>query len=280
MTLMPEIHDALARAVATRQDRRRWWHPSRRVGLLAAGAIIVSGTAVAATTGWHPELGSAGRGTPPLPAGAGVPPQQLAALAILRRPQTDADRGPLVRSALRVLRRQQINGIHTDAIRVIYHGPRELAVLVPAERVGHVVKGVPSSRTVQRHVLCLMSTAYQDARTWTVTQHGKPNTIRFPAGFNGWGMTCGQLEQLRTTGIETGSGVLIHNGLPKHPTIRRFALVPDGVARVTVRLRHGRYITVPVRDNHYTYTIYDFPAAMGTIWFDASGHRIDHRQHR
>jgi hypothetical protein len=61
---------------------------------------------------------------------------QLAALAILRRPQTDADRGALVRSALRVLSRQMITGIHTDAIRVIFNGPRELTVLGP--RLHHV----------------------------------------------------------------------------------------------------------------------------------------------
>jgi hypothetical protein len=283
MTLMPEIHDALARAVATRANRRRWWHPSRRGGLLAIGAIIVSGTAVAATTGWQPILGSPDRGTPPLAAKAGVPADQLAALAILRRPQTDADRGPLVQSALRVLTRQTINGIHTDAIRVIFHGPRQLAVLIPAERVGHPVKGVPSSKTIQRHALCLMSTSYQQARTWKFTQHGKPKTIHRPAGYPGWSMSCGGLDMLRTTGLQTGtspqpSGGLIVNGRPAHLTINRVTLVPDGVARVTVRLRHGRSITVPVRDNVYRYTIRDSPASMGTIWFDAAGRRIDHRK--
>jgi hypothetical protein len=283
MTLMPEIHDALARAVATRSPRRRWWHPSRRAGLLAIGAVIVSGTAMAATTGWQPILGSPDRGTPPLAANAGVPADQLAALAILRRAQTDADRGPLVRRALRLLSRQMINGIHTDAIRVIFHGPRELAVLVPAERVGRYVKGVPSSKTIRRHALCLMSTSYQDARTWKITQHGKPKTIHVPAGYNAWGFTCGALDMLRTSGIQTGtspdaSGGLIVNGLPRRPTIRRVTLVPDGVARVTVRLRHGRSITVPVRDNVYRYTIHEFPASMGTIWFDAAGQRIDHRK--
>jgi hypothetical protein len=76
------------------------------------------------------------------------------------------------------------------------------------------------------------------------------------------------------------SGGLIINGLPKHPTVHRVTLVPDGVARVTVRLRHRRFVTVPVRDNVYRYTIHESPAAMGTIWFDAAGRRIDHRQHR
>jgi hypothetical protein len=281
MTLMPEVHDALARAVATRSARRRWWHPSRRAGVLAIGAVIASGSAVAATSGWHPILGSADRGPRPLAAKAGVPADELAALAILRRPQTDADRGPLVQSALRVLSRLTINGIHTDAIRVIFHGPRELVLLVPAERVGHPVRGVASSTI--RHALCLMSASYQDARTWRITQHGKPKTIHFPAGYNGWGMTCGGLDILRSTGIQSGTSpdggvVRIIHGLLKHPTLNMVTLVPDGVARVTVRLRHGRSVTVPVRDNVYRYTIHDSPASMGTIWFDAAGRRIDHHK--
>src|SRR3954469_19952333 len=72
-----------------------------RVGLFALGAAIVSGTAAAATGGWHPLLGSPDRGPRPHPARADVPADQLAALAILRRPQTDVDRGPLVRQALK-----------------------------------------------------------------------------------------------------------------------------------------------------------------------------------
>jgi hypothetical protein len=55
--------------------------------------------------------------------------------------------------------------------------------------------------------------------------------------------------------------------------------VPDGVARVTVRLRHGRSVTVPVRDNVYRHAIHEPPASMGTIWLDDAGRRIDHRKH-
>lgn len=280
--------DALAEpddGTGTRGHRRRWWS-SRRLGVLAIGGVIVAGTAIAATIGgWHPLLGSPDRGPRPLAANTGVPADQRAALAVLRRPQTNADRGPLVEKALRVLDRRTINGIHTDAIRVISHGPRELAVLVPADRVGPHIEGVPASISIQRHVLCLMATSYSDARTMTITQHGKPKTIRFPAGYTGWGVICGGLDTLRTTGIQAGtspdaSGGLIINGLPKHPALHRVTLVPDGVARVTVRLRHKRTVTVPVHDNVYRYTIHDSPAYMGTIWFDAAGHRIDHHKHR
>jgi hypothetical protein len=56
-------------------------------------------------------------------------------------------------------------------------------------------------------------------------------------------------------------------------------LVPDGVARVKVLLRHGRSVRVAVHDNVYQYTIRGIQANLGTIWFDAAGRRIDHRKH-
>lgn len=68
-------------------------------------------------------------------------------------------------------------------------------------------------------------------------------------------------------------------GHPERIINRRVTLVPDGVARVKVRLRHGRSVTVPVHDNVYRNTIHGVSANLGTIWFDAAGHRIDHRKH-
>jgi|GEM_PF-6187162 len=275
--------DAVAvpeRAAAGPGHRRRW-RPSRRIGLLAIGGVIISGTAVAATTGgWRPLLGSADSPRP-LAANGGVPTDHLVALAVLRRPQTEIDRGPLVQQALRKLDRQMINGIHTDAIRVISHGPREVTVLIPAERVGRPIRGVASATSVQRDVLYVMSASYQNARTWRITSGAKAKTIRFPAGFNSWGATYGTLETLRTTGIQTGtspdgSGGLVLDGHPERITNRQVTLVPDGVARVKVRLRGGRSVTVPVRNNVYRYTIRGISANLGTVWFDAAGRRIDH----
>jgi hypothetical protein len=192
-----------------------------------------------------------------------VPADQLAALSILRRPQTAADRGPLVRQALRALDRDMMNGIHTAAIRVIFQNPREIAILVPVE------EHFAPTRHAGRDGLCLLSSSAASAQ---------------PAKYRrGWGGTCGDLEMLRTSGIGTGTspdpgGALVINGLPRHPRIRRVVLVPDGVARVTVRLRHGRSVTVPVHDNVYRYTTTASPAFMGTIWLDAAGNRIDHHR--
>ena len=281
------LKSAYAQPVAQRSrlapPQRRRRRPSRRIGLLAIAGVIVSGTAVAATSGgWRPLLGSSDRPRP-LVATSSVPSEQLAALAILRRPQTAADRGPIVQEALRKLDRQNINGIHTNAIRVIFHSPREVAVLIPAQRFGHQIKGVSASKTVQRDVLYLMSGSYQNARIWKITSGGKPKTIRFPGGYS-WGGTLGTLETLRTSGIQTGtspdgSGGVVLDGRPERIVNRRVTLVPDGVARVKVRLRAGRSVTVPVHNNVYRYTVRgSLPPAWGATWLDAAGHRIDHRK--
>ena len=131
-------------------------------------------------------------------------------------------------------------------------------------------------RRTQRSVLYVMSGYYQNARPWKITSGGKRKTIRFPAGYH-WGATSGTLQTLRTTGIQAGtspnpSGGLVLNGRPQRSANRRVTLVPDGVARVRVRLRGGRSITVPVR-NVYRYTIHGVSANLGTVWFDAAGRR-------
>ncbi len=254
--------------------RRRW--PSHRIGLLAVGAVVATGTALAATIGWHPVLGS-GDGPRPVAANAPVPADQLDALAVLRRPQTAIDRGPIVRLALRHLPGQFITGIHTDAIRVIYQSPRELVVLIPAEHTGPSIPNVP--HITHRNVMCLVSSSYARGRTMALPSG---HTWYLPQGYSSWGMRCGGLDMLRSAGIATsttpdGSGG-IRAGPPTHITLHRVTLVPDGVARVTVRVPHGRAITVPVHNNVYRYTTHDIPIQLGAIWYDANGHRINHRQ--
>jgi hypothetical protein len=272
MTLMPELHDALRDAVASPRRRRR----ARRAGLLALGVVVVSGTAFAATAPWRPQLGSENRGLRPRAAQSSVPQEQLAALAILRRPQTEADRGPLVRDALRHLSRDVIDGVHTDAVRVLFQNRREVAVLIPAQRGPR--HGLPGER---KHVLCLMAASYAEARTMTIKQKGKRKRIRVPAGYDGWGGTCAGMDRLRKTGIEVGTSPdgsgMAFTGRPEKLTLRRIVLVPDGVARVKVRLRQRRYVTADVHANVYAFIRHDSPASMGSTWYDAEGRVIKRR---
>ena len=266
MTLMPEVHDALARAVVARGARRRTWRPSRRVGLLAVGAVIATGSAVAATGGWHPVLGDDHRGHPQ-EAQAAIPGDQTAAIAVLRRAQTDADRTPQVRAVLRMLGRGEINGVHTDGIRVLRTRSDGVTVLVPIERVGRHDKGYPSS--IRRDVLCVMTSVRRTPRTAVVGRDGRRRTIRTPGG--GTGQSCGDIDDLRTTGIG--------GAMPSDHGFFINKLVPDGVARVVIRLRRHRTITVAVHDNLYEVnTGQELPPAWGVRWLDASGNRIDHRR--
>ena len=259
-TLMPEVHDALSHAMAAAPAKRKW--PRRRVGLLAMGAVILGGSAWAATTGWHPTLGDNHRGHPQ-EAHASVPNAQLAALAVLRRPQTNADRVPQVRGVLRLLVRGEINGVHVNDVRVLRHHAGGITLLVPAERVGRHDMGYPSD--VHRQVLCVLTTFRGGARQ--------------PSGA---GQVCGGLHQLRTTGIglstalgsnrlrKTSAGLLANQFVTD-------TLVPDGVARVTVRVRGGRTITLPVINNVFQFISRNGPPPyLGTRWFDAHGRPIAH----
>ena len=197
MTVMPEIHDALARAV--RRRRGRQW---LRAGIAVAGIAVISGTAVAATGTWRPQLGADHRGPRPLASARSVPSEQLHMLAVLRRPQTDRDRGPLVEQALKGMSRDFINGIHTDAIRVLFQNRREIVVLVPVRRNG----SLHHEPGPQRDALCLMSSSYADARTFTYRQKGPVRRERRPAGFvNGWSVNCGDTRSLRHSGVQGGT---------------------------------------------------------------------------
>lgn len=218
--LLPEARHALVEAVrtarvvdATEPSRRRR-RPSRRIGLSVVAAVVVSGTAVAATTPWNPQLGS-DRGGHPSRSVAGIPADQLTMLQVLRRPATDADRSARVRGALRFVDGWTFGGVHVDGIRLLRAGDgreRGDVVLVPAKRSGP--KDLP--RAVQtRDALCVVQT--------------------FPRGISAAGSFCGTASDVRRGRLRNVlSGV-----------------VPDGVAEVRVRLRTGRTLVAPVRDNYY-----------------------------
>jgi hypothetical protein len=274
MTLLPEIHEELRRAVRYRRRRRL-----TRVGFAASLVIVASGTAVAATGTWRPQLGSPDRGPVPKASSRSVPASQRDLLAVLRRPQSERDRGPLVEAALKVLSREVVNGIHTDAIRVLFQNAREVVLLVPVRRVGVV----DHPENVQRDQLCLMSATYTKGRTVRFRQKGRTRVERIPAGYAGWGSHCGDLKRLRKTGIQAGTspedyGGVITSATEMNRTRTRWTvLVPDGVARVTVRVRGGKTVTGTVHDNVYQYTITGPGANLGSTWYDAKGNRIPGR---
>ena len=165
--LLPEVHMSLARAVEHngasgwpdhRRDRlRRPIRLSRRAGLIASAAALATGTAIAATAPWSPILGNDGHGHPTT-ATAAVPPDELAALSVLRRPQTAADRSPRVDAMLTVLSPDVNTGVHLDAIRVLATPANAIAVLVPIDRDVTNAPAYGGPATATANVLCLFST--------------------------------------------------------------------------------------------------------------------------
>lgn len=209
LATIPVAHNR--RPASARVARRR----TRRILGVAAGGILIAGTAVAATSPWHPQLGGSDRGEPASRSARPVPSAFTDRLAILRRPQSDIDRSASVQRALGLLDRDIAGGVYVDGIRHLRDRKDGTVVLVPMRRYGP--KNHPGVAP-QRNGLCVY---------FVSTRPTKPGS----AG----GASCGTVAELERRGI--GS---ITTGL-----------VPDGVDRVRVTLKTGRTLTADVIDNYY-----------------------------
>lgn len=129
------LDDLQARLVeASRELSRARRRRARRRGAWCAAAIIlVTPPALAATGVWHPVFGD-GEGPGPKVSADAPPPDQLAALGVLRREQTAADRGVATRYALRFVDRPGLK-VRTNSIRLLTESAQDRGVvLVPVER--------------------------------------------------------------------------------------------------------------------------------------------------
>ena len=152
--------------------RRRSWMPIAAVcaaGLLTAGALHASRDAEREA----PPSAARAWSYPSIDRGP-VPKRQLDALAVLRRPQTDADRSAPVQALLRRLDPRTHVGVRVDAIRLLADRNGWTIALVPMAR-----RQSPDERTGLDDALCLMQST--------------------PSG--DVGETCGTTEDLRARGI-------------------------------------------------------------------------------
>lgn len=234
--LLPDVHRTLYAAAVRRRPQGAPHRPARRtprrtIGIaMTASALVIGGTALAATTPWSPTVGDDRRGHPTT-ATTDLPGDQLDALAVLRRPQDENDRTPNVQALLELLSADLTGGIRTDSIRVLATREDGTTALYTAERDGF--PGVDRPQDVKRDVVCLLfGTHIQFVR-------GKRVRTPHPTA----GVDCGTTSDLRAGKLAMGAqyaGRLELNGL-----------VPDGVSKVSLTLRTGQIIDAPVTNNTF-----------------------------
>jgi hypothetical protein len=128
---------------------RRVRHP--RASIAALGALLLVTPALAASQLWHPLLGRPALSD--VPGGTSdstVAQRQTATLAVLRRPQTDDDRSPVVERLLAHLG-SETSGVRTASTRLLDSTPGLEAVLVSVAAVRDLPEGSP-----QTDSLCLL----------------------------------------------------------------------------------------------------------------------------
>lgn len=256
--LMPEVLDGFDRAIRRGPGRRRWFAP-RAFGIALVG-LAVGGTAIAAVAPWNPMgAGSeAATTTPP-------PPDQMNTLAVLRRAQTDQDRGPLITAMLSREGRRP----HEGKVRLPY--VRHLRDV--ETRIGMVSAGGRGTGTLRTASLYLVPRTARPNPTydrysgplqfcldsvydsWPDPSTPPPGFDRLPAQAKqkvpqrspdlkdrvSGGGTCGSAHNVRMKGLSTG-GAFGGNII---------GIVPDGVATVRARTRDGQPVEAKVENNSF-----------------------------
>ena len=216
--------------------------PFPRLSRPIAIGLSLTAFAATATAGvlWLPQLGDSRFGETPPPISATAPPQnQLAALAVLRRPQTTADQnGALTTGALRAIN-GYTTGVRTNYIRLLAGSDSTGFVLVPvAQRLAGGASDAPSSSL--SNALCLYAA-------------------------NSAGLDFVNCYSLRQVLAGTAGNVAFGNQM--------FGLAPDGVSTVTISFAGGIKLSAPVQNNLYDVTLpaSSTPPSTPTVTFSAAG---------
>jgi hypothetical protein len=237
--------DASRRLSARKRRLRR-----RRGACAAAIVVLIGAPALAATGVWRPRLGD-GQSDPPTATGQAPPAEQLKLLGVLRREQTERDRGPRTLEALKLLG-TSVAGVRTNSVRLLAQTSRDRGiVLVPVARYHLNGPKLPADapQAMRDHFkpardgLCLFSLD-QD--------HGKPA---------GAGVACYSTETIKEGRAWGALGD------------RATWLVPDGVATLKIEYRGGRSVTATVHDNLALHTEPSVEYTRAT-WLAADGHVV------
>ncbi len=224
--------------------RRRWrLHGGATVAVVA----IVAAPALAATGVWRPTLGDGQTPAPKIAADA-PPPEQLAMLGVLRRPQTAADRSAASRAALRLLSGASITGVRTNGVRLLAHSPRDRGiVLVPVARYARQSPPLPADTPPEVRK--------------ALNSPPIPNALcLLQLDVDGAGAGCWSSADVREGRAWTSLGN------------RSIWVLPDGVATIRIEPLNGAPVDIAVTDNA---AVYDMPPAghetQRTTFLDAQG---------
>jgi hypothetical protein len=245
-TVLPELSDDLAAAAerlavtAPSTTRGRRGRRARFVALCTAAIVGVGGVATAATGLWNPQIGD-GSDAPSVARDA--PPQaQLDALGVLRRPQTDADRGENSEYTLKFF--GSLRGVRLAYVRLLGTEAGGAGyVLVPAASEG--TDGVPARLRALKAQHDAGAGGVPPKDSLSATKDPLCLFARDPSG-SGGGVNCFSLQQVLDGRATMGRS-------PAHGPLTQFGLVADNVAQV----RAGNGPTAPVvdvRDNFFEIT--------------------------
>lgn len=256
--VLPEVQRALHDAIVQgKVDTRQWIR--RPLFVVPAVVLALGSTALAATGAWRPLLGNERLGHP-TSSRSEVPAEQLQMLGVLRRPQTDADRGPQVENMLRnaLSNRSEaggVTGVRTDSIRRIAATSKSTWIMVPVKRVA-APKRVPGTAN-ERDMICVLM--------------GEPPSSGKGFSKVGYGRSCRSTQDIALGRLAGGAAFGRH--------LQLWGVVPDGVAKVKARLRGGNGITATVRDNAYVIdaTIPERAWIGHYIWYDRNGSELRRR---
>lgn len=307
--LLPGFRDQLEARATTlaglheRRARRgfgRRLH-GRALGVaIVAGALTVGGVAYASGWLWSPQVGDPQSDSRATISRSPLPNDQRALLGVLRRAQTDKDRGAGTRAALRFQGGDMV-GVRVDAVRLLGETAGGGAVvLIPTKRVDASRGQVPGQAS--KDSLCLWITDLVDGGGQTCKSLGamragkltiglagppleqllrqKREAQRYQAELEAERIRRGETRQEQVDRINRESRQRMAEG--HEPRIVRVdqsqlvgdfvQVVPDGVAKV--RYQHqGKTITQPVTGNvvilHFDPWHNSSPA-----WLDADGHEL------
>jgi hypothetical protein len=197
--------------------RRRWRAPwLTRPVAIGLALTAFAGSAFAAVAVWTPLLGNQQYGYNPGAATSAPPATQLADLAVLRRPQTAADRGALSAAALTYIN-DYTEGVRTAYVRLLATVGSEAFVLVPVEERTETPTSTPLA-----DALCLYVSDSSVGLTHVAC----------------WGLAD----------VLAGKAAATFDG-------RFFGLAPDGAVTATLSSVAGPQLSAPVASNLFVMTL-------------------------